>query len=312
MNLRPLLMLLSLWALLCTWPAGARAQSIDCTSAMSDIAFGTISLRSGEVHESAGTLTINCTGLGTVGVCIYFGAGTGGAGAGFSPRHMRRADNATLDYQLRPGGNGASGGVWTAAFVEVPTTFGSGSVNVPVYADILSTGVGTGTGSYATTFSGAAEARIEFNTNSCAQPGMARMMNAFTVSGTVSASCEVDAGALDFGTLGADISGPVDADTTFFMRCTQGTPYTVRLGNGMGAGATGPTDRRLTGPAAQLRYGLYLDVARTQPWGDTAGTGAAATGTGLDQGMTVHGRIFSGQPLIVGAYTDSVLITVEY
>ncbi|UWR24299.1 spore coat U domain-containing protein (plasmid) [Sulfitobacter sp. S190] len=281
---------------------------------MSDIVFGTVSLRSGVSNQTSGTLSINCTGVGSIGVCIVLASGSGGSGAGFSPRFMRRADSAALAYELRPGGNGASGGTWDREFVRVPTVLGTGRIDVPVFADITSSGVGTGTGAYSTTFSGTAQAHIEFNTNSCNQPGTVRQINAFDVTADVAASCEVDAGAIDFGTLAAAaVTSTVAATGGFVIRCTQGTGYTVSLDNGVGAGASGPTDRRMTGPASQqLRYGLYLNGSVTTPWGQTPGQTVATTGTGNDQTMTVHGRLFAGQPLRAGVYTDSVLITVEY
>lgn len=307
--IRALLIAFSLVASL-VWSAPAKAQSINCSATMSDIPFGTVSLRSGSINQTSGVLDISCTGVGTVGVCVTIGPGSGGSG--ISPRLMRRSDNAPLSFQLRPGGNGPSGGVWDRVFVQVPTTLGSGSVSVAVFADITSSGVGTGIGSYASTFSGDPDISMEINVTSCNDTGPQRSIDPFTVSAQVAASCEVDAGLLDFGTLGAGTTGPVDASTTFLIRCTDTTPYTVRLDNGTGAGATGPTDRRMTGASAQLRYGLYQNASLTTPWGNGAGEGISTVGTGSDQGMTVFGRIFAGQPLIAGSYSDSVLITVEY
>ena len=223
--LRALCLLAALLLVTVATARPAQAQSIVCNGNMSNIVFGTVSLRSGVANE------------------------------------------------LRPGSNGPSGGTWDAVFVSVPTTLGAGSISVPVFADITSTGVSVGTGSYASTFSGASNVWIEYNTSSCSNPGTTRVLDPFTVSADVAASCEVDAGTLDFGTLGPTTTGPVDASTVFFLRCTDGTPYDVRLDNGVG-----------------------WHVRRFVRW----------------HVWRVFGRIFGGQALIAGSYTDSVLITVEY
>ena len=306
----PLIRLLILVVLsVCVTPESARAQN--CSATMTDLVFGTITLRSGVTNETSGNLSITCAGFVNVGVCVYFGEGGGGAGAGLSPRFMRRADNAALDFQLRRSGNGGTD-IWDGEHFTLNNALLGRTINVPVYADIESSGFGVGPGSYSSTFSGNANARIEFNTNSCAQPGTVRSVNAFTVSADVAASCEVDAATLDFGVLGASLPAPVDAVTEIIVRCSDGAPYSVRLDNGVGSGASGPTDRRMEAGASQLVYGLYRDAARTQPWGDQAGNSVSGTGAAVDQGIDVYGRIFAGQPLNAGSYSDSVLITVEY
>ncbi len=80
----------------------------------------------------------------------------------------------------------------------------------------------------------------------------------------------------------------------------------------MGAGASGPTDRRMTSGSDQLTYGLHRDAGRSLPWVNIASNDVSSTGNGTDQGFAVFGRVFGGQTLLAGSYSDSVVITVEY
>lgn len=295
------------------WGAAGAAQALTCSATMSDIDFGAISVRAGVTNATSGALRIDCTGAGpleAVGVCARFGTGSGGTS--LSPRRMRRADGGTLEYELRSGGNGPAFPTWTEAFLLVPVTLGSGSAVATVYADIVSSGVSTGTGFYLSTFSGAGDVQVTYDVASCQSSGPAALVGDFTVSADVRSSCEVDASALDFGGLAQVITGAVPAEATLNVRCTAATAYAIRLDNGQGAGATGPEDRRMTSPLGQLSYGLYLDPARSAPWGDLPSNDLDAQGAGANQAFTIYGRIHAGQSVTPGLYTDSVVVTIEY
>ena len=305
--------LLASLAVVCCAAGAATAQQ--CSATITDFAFGTVTLRAGASNQTSGQLVIDCSGLlSNIGVCVELGSGSGGAGPGLSPRYLLRSDGSRLPVELRSGGNGPSNPTWVQEFVTVPAILLKGTVRLPVFADVVASPSSTGAGLHSSTFSGATGARIRYGVSSCAQTGTAVAIPPFQASALVSNSCEVAAATLDFGLIGPAATGGVDAQTSFAVRCTGGTSYSVRLSNGLGVGATGPMDRRLTAPTGlQLRYGLYLDAARTRPWGDTSGTiPAAVVGTGAPQSFTAFGRIFGGQALHAGVYTDSVLITVEY
>ena len=75
----------------------------------------------------------------------------------------------------------------------------------------------------------------------------------------------------------------------------------------------------MQGPGDTLNYNLYLDAAHNQILGD--GTG----GTSQDSGSatisktspftfieTIYGRIFAGQDPAVGAYSDSIVYTMNF
>ncbi len=311
MPLNPVKMLL--WTFLQVFAAGL-ADAATCTASMSDINFGSISVRAGVNNATSGTLQIDCSGaaVSAIGACIRFGPGSGGAAVGNSPRYMRRADTAKLNYELRATGNGPAHATWNEAFVLIPVVLGSGSAAVTVYADVTSSGVSVGTGLYASTFAGASNASVEYNVPNCTSSGPLAVPNAFTVSADVQSSCEVDAAALDFGSIPHAITAPVDRETDLSVRCTASTAYSIRLDNGMGAGASGPADRRMSFGLNTIRYGLYQNSSRTTPWGDTLSNDLEGTGAGTDQTYTIYGRIHAGQNLVAGIYSDAVIITVEY
>lgn len=94
------------------------------------------------------------------------------------------------------------------------------------------------------------------------------------------------------------------------------TVYNVALGAGTATGAT-TTTRKMTLTGATLNYALYRDAARTQNWGDVAGTdtvasAAATTDLGTIKTFTVYGRLNGAQAVGIGAYADLVQVTVNY
>lgn len=122
----------------------------------------------------------------------------------------------------------------------------------------------------------------------------------------------VSAADLDFGSKGV-IDANLDQTTTLSVQCTNTTPYTVGLNAGNGAGATVAV-RKMTGPAsATINYTIYRDAARTQLWGNTAGTDTVAgTGNGAAQSITAYGRVPPQNTPAPGVYSDVVAITVTY
>ncbi|ABS17460.1 Csu type fimbrial protein [Brucella anthropi] len=130
---------------------------------------------------------------------------------------------------------------------------------------------------------------------------------------TIQAECKiVTATDLDFGTKGV-IDVNVDQTSTISVQCTNGTPYTVGLSAGGGAGAT-VAMRKMTGAAsATINYTIYRDAARTQVWGVTAGTDVVSgTGNGNAQSITAYGRVPAQTTPAPGVYSDVVSVTVTY
>ena len=69
----------------------------------------------------------------------------------------------------------------------------------------------------------------------------------------------------------------------------------------------------MTGPGGTVKYGLYRNVARTTNWGSNTGVDTVAgTGTGLTQSLPVYGRVPPQTTPTIGAYNDTVVVTLSY
>ncbi|WP_323763570.1 spore coat U domain-containing protein [Marinovum sp.] len=288
-------------------------RAATCEANMSDIDFGAVSLRSGEVNRTSGTLTVTCAGLlnETVGVCLRFGAGSGGAGPGNAPRFMSGPTGQSLAYQLRLGGHGAVHGTLNEVYLPVAVVSSAGQVTIPIYAELLANGTEFVTGAYQSTFSGLPHIEMSYGIVSCELFGQSHPVSDFAVSAQTVASCELDVGSLDFGQI-SNLAAPADATAAVDIRCTSGTGYSVSMGLGDGPGVSDPALRRMQGALGTLAYGLYRDPARSLVWGEAANQRNSATGTGYGQRFTVYGRIHAGQQAPAGSYGDSVVVTVHY
>lgn len=303
------------WVFLCL--ASSYAHAVTCSASISDVDFGNVSLKAGQVNRTTGSLQINCSDAGllsAVGVCVELGSGSGGAGPSNIPRYLQDGFGNSLEYQLRSGGYGSSNPAWDEVFVSIPIVLGSGSLLIPItiYADISTTGVDSPIGLYSSQFSGASDAQITYDVADCTISGATATIPSFSVSANVVSACEVDSATLNFGSISGVIPNAIDADTQIAVRCTSGTDYDVRLGLGNGLLVTDPAQRKMTSLLGTLRYGLYQDAARTQVWGNSSTNDVSATGTGSNQLFPVYGRIHGSQNVPAGNYSDTVLITVEY
>jgi spore coat protein U-like protein len=65
------------------------------------------------------------------------------------------------------------------------------------------------------------------------------------------------------------------------------------------------------GPS-RLGYRLYLDAGRTQPWGDSFASGLVVSNTKNNLNVPVYGRIPAGQLVTPGAYSDTVIVSIDY
>ena len=132
----------------------------------------------------------------------------------------------------------------------------------------------------------------------------------FAVSATVTANCTVSASGLNFGTYSGAVT---NGTTTITTTCSNGSAYTIGLDAGTATGAT-VTTRKMKGPGTNLLgYGLFRDAARSLNWGNTAGTDTvASTGTGAAQSFTVFGQIPASEFAGVGAYTDTITVTLTF
>lgn len=135
------------------------------------------------------------------------------------------------------------------------------------------------------------------------------------VSANVASNCLVTAASLDFADY--DGSAPVDGSADLSVRCSNGTLYTISLGDG----ANGTiAQRMLKSGTDELEYNLFTSAARDTIWGETAGVDTVGgTGQGMSSTKanthTVYGTIANtaaNQDAPTGLYTDSVAVTVAY
>lgn len=134
--------------------------------------------------------------------------------------------------------------------------------------------------------------------------------NNLTISANVLGICTIDPAALAFGNY--DSTANVDVSTNITVHCTSGSSYWIGLG--LGNNASGAVRRMVNGGTNFLNYELYRDNNRTQVWDNAVpGTLSSAGNAGFSAYTTpVYGRIPAGQIQPIGAYGDSVVMTVNF
>jgi spore coat protein U-like protein len=143
----------------------------------------------------------------------------------------------------------------------------------------------------------------------------------FAVSANIADNCTINASAgLDFGPydpIVTNVATNRDVRGSVSVTCTDQASWEIRLGQGSNAN-TGSSDalplRQMTDDDSTdvLAYFLYSDSVGGTVWGNTTGTGKTGTGTGAAQANTVYGRITMNQQVEAGAYTDTVVATVDF
>jgi spore coat protein U-like protein len=312
MNMRPIaLSVLCLTAFCIPWPARA---ALVCEANLVSLDFGQISVRDGMPEQTSGPVTISCSGGtpdSTASACVIIGAGSGGAGPDQTPRYMTGDGAASLAYQLTSQNTLSGGGsTWeTVGFTLPLDATGSATIAPTLYAEVTSIGAQATVGLYASTFASGGDIQLAYGESDCSQYGTA---SSFTLRATVTASCTVSVSNMDFGVIDAVVAAPVDQTATISVSCTNASPYSVGLDMGGQPEGVGPTGRRMRNGADMLAYGLYHDAAATAAWGIDAGNVSAGVGTGGNQFLTVFGRIFPDQEAVVGRYSDTVVVIVNY
>ena len=141
----------------------------------------------------------------------------------------------------------------------------------------------------------------------------------FAVSVTITASCTISATTLAFGSQGVLVAN-VDSTSTITATCTNTTPYSVGLDNGLNF--SGSRRMKDTGAGTTfVNYALYTDSGRTNAWTTStsaasctggANTCALGTGNGTGQSITVYGRIPAQTTPAPATFNDTVTATITY
>jgi len=289
---------------ICLILAPVAAHAINCSwdLAPANINFGTYYPLSGGAVTATSAFQFTCTPPATATMQI-----TRGASATFNPRIMTRttAPAITMNYNLyMDAGNSITWGDGTSGtqFVTFSATPGTKTYAGTIFATIPA-GLNVGPGTYTDTV----QVTLDWGT------GNANMF--ITVTANVIAECTVSTTSVNFGAYDpvvANAASPLDRTGTVNVFCTTGTLATVSLD--LGTHATGSTRRMLSGAANFMNYEIYRDAGRTIVWNTTntvSGT-SASKATAINGGFIAYGRIPSGQDVTMGAYADTLLVTVNY
>ena len=133
------------------------------------------------------------------------------------------------------------------------------------------------------------------------------------------ATCSVSAVSLAFGSYNQFQGGHTDSAGNIAVTCSglagEAVAYTIALNAGTG----GFTPRQLRSASGfPLNYNIYNSAARVTVWGDgTSGTVVVADSYTLGapsvmRNYAVFGRVFAGQKMPVGVYTDSIVVTLNF
>jgi spore coat protein U-like protein len=135
------------------------------------------------------------------------------------------------------------------------------------------------------------------------------------VSATVTKNCTITTTPVAFGnydSVTANATAALDGQGGVVVTCTKGAA--AKVGLNLGGNAQAAT-RRMAGAATEfLTYELYKDAGRASVWGNDAGT-ALDIPAALNQNpqtFPVYGRVPQAQTAAVGAYTDTVVATVNF
>src|SRR5205809_2607190 len=149
-----------------------------------------------------------------------------------------------------------------------------------------------------------------------AAPAFAAQQSAnLSVTASVAANCTITTSPVAFGPydpVTANAAANLTASGSVNVACTKGTPATIDLGNG--GNFSGGT-RRMGSGSDFLNYTLYKDAARTQVWGTGLAGGTTLTYNSASKNsvaITVYGTVPQAQDVTVGAYTDTVVATINY
>lgn len=144
-------------------------------------------------------------------------------------------------------------------------------------------------------------------------------LGALAMSSAAGADCNVSATTLPFGAYNPASATAKDATGTVTVTCTvllaANLSWTVTMSKGVSASYS---PRQMSNGTARLNYNIYTTAAHTTIWGDgTASTDFASDSRLLTIGTTVsnytmYGRISALQDVHAGAYSDSIVVTLNY
>jgi spore coat protein U-like protein len=126
-------------------------------------------------------------------------------------------------------------------------------------------------------------------------------------------SCTITAVGVSFGTYNVFSASPLDSTGSVSYVCV-GIKASNTITIDLSRGGASTFARRMLKGAETLSYNLYLDAGRATVWGDGT-TGTSHYGPvqpALSDTLTIFGRIPAGQDASAGAYSDTVIVTINF
>jgi spore coat protein U-like protein len=279
-------------------PGDADATINKCSVTSAGINFPAYDTVGKKAVDSTGTIRVECNGRDTESLSLNI---TGGYGT--CPTRQMRNGTAPLVYRIfqdvtrvTPFCDGADRLNFTIAF---GTTTSTQIRTFTMYGRV--------DGSQTPTWGTYSDPLVNI---AIKRGGSQVASGTFPVNGSVSPTCSVSSGTLDFGNYSS--SAAALGTATVAVNCSNGAPYNISLGGGQNL--SGTTRRMARSGGGFLSYELFSNSLRTLAWGDGTALGAkvGGTGSGTGQSRTIYGRIPAGQSAAAGSYSDSVIVTVDY
>ena len=142
----------------------------------------------------------------------------------------------------------------------------------------------------------------------------------FIVSERAFSQCTVNTSSMSFGSYDVFSNPPLDSAGTVSVNCTKDVvKANVTLSASPTSGIFNPRRMKRSGGSDLLDYNIFLDVSRAVIFGN--GTGGTSiinlkrpTGKPAPwfENINIYGRIFPGQNVSVGSYSDILTVTVDW
>lgn len=129
--------------------------------------------------------------------------------------------------------------------------------------------------------------------------------------------CSVSASGINFGSYDVFSSTPTDSTGTIKVTCNENnaTIVTIAIGTSSNSGGFNPRQMKNVTGSDLLNYNLFTRSNMNRVWGDgNVGTRTLSHGVQKNKpwSATVYARIYAGQDVSVGSYTDIITVTITW
>lgn len=123
-----------------------------------------------------------------------------------------------------------------------------------------------------------------------------------------SATCSVNVQGVNFGSYDFMSSQNLVSTGHVTVTCDVSSSFSISLSTGAGTYAS----RTMQNGAHLLSYNLYTDPAHTTVWGDGTSGSVVVSGSGTSVDEVVYGSAPAGQNPYIGAYSDTITVTLTF